>query len=133
MTAREHRLPKKLTLERYLTEDHIAVSTLDGVQSIPEKRLAAIGRVRQSSIRVPYFGSALECLAGTKLVLTATSAVARAASMREDLRVVEAPAEITGFSFQMVWHPRLTGDPAHGWLREQILQLIAERQRSDVG
>jgi len=123
VVARESRLPKRLTLERYLAEEHITVATLADVQSIPDKRLAALGHVRRSRLRMPYFGAALECIAGTRLVLTATSGVARAASERDDLRVIAAPREISGFGFQAVWHPRLTGDSAHAWLREKIFDL----------
>jgi DNA-binding transcriptional LysR family regulator len=112
-------------LERYLAEEHITVSLLADIQTIPDKRLAGLGKVRRSPMRVPYFGAALECIAGTELVLTATSGVAQAAMQRSDLRVIEAPKEITGFAFQAVWHPRLTGDPAHGWLRQQVASLTA--------
>jgi DNA-binding transcriptional LysR family regulator len=119
-------LPERLTLKRYLEADHVVVSMLDGVQSIPDKRLAALGKARKSSIRMPYFGAALECIAGTKLVLTATSGVAGAARRRKDLRVIEAPPEITGFGFQAVWHPRLETDRAQAWLREQIFLLARE-------
>jgi len=31
------------------------------------------------------------------------------------VRVVEPPHEIKGFSYFMVWHPRLTAEPAHAW------------------
>ena len=88
--------------------------------------LAALGKVRKSSIRMPYFGAALECIAGTELVLTATSGVAASARKRKDLRVIEAPPEITGFGFQAVWHPRLETDRAQAWLREQIFLLARD-------
>jgi DNA-binding transcriptional LysR family regulator len=37
-----------------------------------------------------------------------------------DVRVVEPPREIKGFSYFMAWHPRLTTEPAHAWFREQL-------------
>jgi DNA-binding transcriptional LysR family regulator len=121
-------LPERLSLDRYLAQEHIIVSLLADIQTIPDKRLAALGHSRRARIRIPYFGAALECVAGTKLVLTATSAIAAEARMRRDLRVIEAPREITGFAFQAVWHPRLSSDPAHTWLREQVFTLIADRK-----
>lgn len=121
--AAESGLPKRLNLERYLAEEHLTVSTLADIQTIPDKRLAALGYTRQSRMRVPYFGAALECIVGTKLILTATSGVARAAMKRSDLRVIEAPKEITGFAFQAAWHPRLSSDPAHTWLRQEIFRV----------
>ncbi|MDE1177656.1 MAG: LysR family transcriptional regulator [Edaphobacter sp.] len=117
------KLPKSLSLERYLAAEHIAVSTLAGVQSIPDKRLAALGLARMVRLRMPYFGAALECVAGTNLMLTATSGVAQAAKQRGDLRVLGAPRELAGFGFLAVWHPRLTSDPGHTWLRERLVEL----------
>ncbi|MCU1226383.1 MAG: transcriptional regulator, LysR family [Edaphobacter sp.] len=73
---------------------------LDGVQTIPDKRLAALGHTRRSSIRVPYFGAALECIPQTELVLTATSSIARIAATHPGLRIIEAPPEITAFRFR---------------------------------
>ena len=119
-------LPKRLSLQRYLEAEHIAVSVLDGVQTIPDKRLAALGHTRRFSFCVPYFGTALECIPGTDLVLTATSSAARMAEMHPDLRVIEAPAEIMGFSFQAVWHPRLTTDPAQRWLRQEMFRVARQ-------
>jgi DNA-binding transcriptional LysR family regulator len=122
IVARTSPLPARLTLEHYLAANHIAVPVLDGVQTIPDKRLAAHGLTRNYAIRLPYFGSALECLPGTPLMLTVTTSIARIAAANPALRVLVAPAEITPFSFQMVWHPRLTSDAAHAWLRSTLLR-----------
>ncbi|HTH52833.1 MAG TPA: LysR family transcriptional regulator [Edaphobacter sp.] len=129
IVARGSRWPERLTLKRYLEAEHIAVSLLDGVQSIPEKRLAILGKSRRWSIRMAYFGAALECVAGTELILTATSSAARVARARRDLRVIEVPPELTGFGFQAIWHPRAETDPAHMWLRRQIVALAKTLDR----
>jgi DNA-binding transcriptional LysR family regulator len=126
IVARDGKWPSRLSLKRYLSADHLTVSVLDSVQTIPDKRLAALGLTRRSTIRVPYFGAALECLPGTNLVLTATSGIAQIAKRQPDLCVLEAPAELTGFAFQAVWHPRLDSDSAHTWLRETLFQLSSE-------
>ena len=123
IVSRSNKLPKRLSLKHYLAAEHVAVSVLDGVQTIPDKRLAALGYTRRSSICVPYFGAALECIPQTNLVLTGTSSAARTAEMHPDLRVIEAPAELTGFSFQQVWHPRLNTDPAQRWLRMELSRI----------
>jgi DNA-binding transcriptional LysR family regulator len=118
--ARESNFGKKLSLKQYLTADHIAVATLPGVQTIPDKQLAALDAKRSSHIRVPYFGVALQCLAGTNLVLTLTAGMSSIVEKDPSLRLVEAPRELQGFHFLMAWHPRLNTDPRHTWLREAI-------------
>src|SRR6266436_3563291 len=67
--ARDSQFGDRLSLKHYLAASHIVVATYGGVQTIPDKQLAAVGAKRSSSIRVPYFGVALQCLRGTELVL----------------------------------------------------------------
>jgi hypothetical protein len=113
-------LPIRPVHSRYLAASHIVVSTYAGVQTIPDKQLAAVGAKRSSCIRLPYFGVALECLPGTELVLTVTSGVHSVVRGNRDLRVVKAPRELHPFHFLMAWHPRLNSDPRHVWLREAL-------------
>jgi len=116
----DHPVREPFTLESYLASEHIAVSTLPGVQSLPEKRLAALGHTRRNAIRLPYFGTALACVPGTPLILTATTSMLALVPKASNLRVLAAPRELTGFNFRMVWHPRLTHDLRHQWLRESL-------------
>jgi DNA-binding transcriptional LysR family regulator len=124
---RSHPVAEAFTLESYVAQEHIAVSTLPGVQSLPEKQLAALGHRRRNAIRLPYFGAALACLPGTGLVLTATTSVRALAGDSLLLRLVAPPPELTGFHFRMVWHPRLTHDARHEWLRASLRAAAASR------
>jgi DNA-binding transcriptional LysR family regulator len=123
VVAKRKEWPARLTLDRYLAAGHVAVSVLDNVQTIPDKRLAALGLSRRAALCVPYFGTALECIPQTNLVLTATSGIAQMAKRHSGLRVLDAPTELTGFAFQAIWHPRLNTDPAHSWLRQTLFRL----------
>jgi len=108
-----------------LPSHYIVVSTYAGVQTIPDKQLAAVGAKRSSCIRLPYFGVALQSLPGTELVLTVTSGMHSVVRGNRDLRVVKAPRELHPFYFLMAWHPRLNSDPRHVWLREAIRSTTA--------
>jgi DNA-binding transcriptional LysR family regulator len=118
--ARDSHFGDQLSLKQYVAASHIAVSPLAGVQTIPDKRLAAVGAKRSSCVRVPYFGVALQCLPGTELVLTLTSGMTSVVKGDRKLRLVKAPRELHGFHFLMAWHPRLNTDPRHVWLREAM-------------
>ncbi len=115
--ARGSRCGDRLSLKQYLAARHIVVATYAGVQTIPDKQLAAVGAKRSSCIRVPYFGVALQCLPGTELVLTVTSGMRSVIEGNRQLRAVKAPRELHPFHFLMAWHPRLNTDPPHMWLR----------------
>jgi DNA-binding transcriptional LysR family regulator len=118
--ARDSHFGDRLSLKHYLAASHIVVATYGGVQTIPDKQLAAVGAKRSSSIRVPYFGVALQCLPGTELVLTLTTGMTSAVKRNRDLRLVKAPQELRPFYFLMAWHPRLNSDPPHVWLRQAV-------------
>jgi DNA-binding transcriptional LysR family regulator len=126
--AHESRFGDFLTLKQYLAASHIVVSTYAGVQTIPDKQLAAVGAKRSSCVRVPYFGVALQCLAGTELVLTLTSGLTSVVKADCKLRLVKAPQELHPFHFLMAWHPRLNTDPRHMWLREAMRSITAGRE-----
>jgi len=127
--ARDSRFGDRLSLKQYLAASHIVVSTYAGVQTIPDKQLAAVGAQRKSYIRVPYFGVALQCLADTELVLTVTSGMSPAIRGNRELRIVKAPRELHPFHFLMAWHPRLNSDPRHAWLREAMRSTTAALNR----
>jgi len=123
--AHDSRFGDSLSLKQYLSAYHIVVGTYAGVQTIPDKQLAAIGAKRNSCVRVPYFGVALQCLAGTELVLTLTSGMTSVVKRDRRLRLVKAPQELHAFHFLMAWHPRLNSDPRHLWLRDAIRSTTA--------
>jgi DNA-binding transcriptional LysR family regulator len=115
-----------LSLKQYLAASHIVVATYAGVQTIPDKQLAAVGAKRNSCVRVPYFGVALQCLPGTELVLTLTSGMTSVVKRDRRLRLVKAPPELHAFHFLIAWHPRHNTDPRHVWLREAMRSTIAD-------
>jgi DNA-binding transcriptional LysR family regulator len=121
--ARQSKFGDRLTLKQYLAAEHLTVTTLPSVQNIPDKQLAALGVKRRSSVRMPYFGAALSCLPGTELVLTLTNGMRQMVERNSTLRLVKAPQELRPFHFLMVWHPRLTADARHTWLREALSQV----------
>jgi DNA-binding transcriptional LysR family regulator len=114
-----------LSLNQYLSASHIVVATYAGVQTIPDKQLAAVGAKRNSCIRLPYFGVALQCLPGTELVLTLTSGMTSMVKRDRRLRLVKAPPELHAFHFLMAWHSRQNTDPRHVWLREAMRSTTA--------
>jgi DNA-binding transcriptional LysR family regulator len=130
VVAKENPLNGRISLEEYAAASHLTVCTLAGVQSLPDKHLAALRVKRRSTIRMPYFGAAIRCIPHTNLVLTVTSGMAQAAALDPELKVLEAPRELLPFHFLMVWHNRLRTDAAHSWLRNALRSAATEIQTS---
>ena len=113
-----------LTLPQYLEAQHIGVTILDGLQTIPDQRLEAIGKKRHVLFRVPYFSAAIQVVAGTALVATIPRRMAALPeSLHSELRIAKAPKPLGRFKYLMAWHPRMDSDAPHIWLRSSIRKI----------
>lgn len=41
----------------------------------------------------------------------------------EDLRIVQLPGKIPEFQLDLIWHKMYENEPAHQWMREQLIAL----------
>jgi LysR family nod box-dependent transcriptional activator len=64
-------------------------------------------------------------LRGTNFVTLTGAALARKLADVAGLCVFEPPFETPPLISAMYWHPRCTTDPAHRWLRDQVLQIAS--------
>ena len=114
---------KRLTLKQYLQGDHIGVSILGGLQTVPEERLAALGYKRNVVVQVPYFAAAIQSVPNTELIATVPRRFALAYAQDPRIKLLAAPEPLYPFKYVMIWHPRVNTDSAHVWLRKTILTL----------
>jgi len=121
---------RRFTLKQYLQLPHALVETLDGQQTMVDRPLAQLGVKRRVALRIPFFIPAIFAIARTDLILTVPRKLAKIAAMA-GLRIVEPPREIKAFPYFMAWHPRLTNEASHAWLREQI-RVAARRIRQSA-
>jgi DNA-binding transcriptional LysR family regulator len=121
LVARAHKIrARRLSLKQYLNLPHVIVSTWEGQQTPVDRPLAELGLKRHAVLRVPFFVPSIFTVARTDLILTVPRRFGKLAAASADVRVVEPPREIKGFSYFMAWHPRLTAESAHTWFREQL-------------
>lgn len=123
VVAREASYARQLTLAQYLNASHIGITTFDGAQTIPDQRLTAAGEKRHCAFRVPYFSMAIRSVVGTPLVATVPKRLAPYESPNPALKILKAPKLLSPFKYLMTWHPRLTSDAAHVWLRSMVQQV----------
>jgi DNA-binding transcriptional LysR family regulator len=120
VVAKESPFKRALTLKQYLAADHIGIDIVGGTQTIPEKRLSAIGAKRHCPMFVPYHTTAMRSLVGTGLVATVPKRIAELEASNPSVKIVKAPAVLGTFKYLMAWHPRMNTDAAHIWLRSII-------------
>jgi DNA-binding transcriptional LysR family regulator len=111
---------RRFTLKQYLDLPHALVETWEGQQTPVDRPLAELGLKRRAVLRVPFFVPTILTIARTDLVLTLPRKLAKIVAASADVRVVEPPHQIKGFSYFMAWHPRLTAESAHAWFRQQL-------------
>jgi len=56
----------------------------------------------------------------TDLIATVPKRIALYEAHNPALKILLPPKIMTGFSYLMVWHPRMNTDAAHMWLRRAI-------------
>ncbi len=114
---------RRLTIKQYLEAEHVGLSGVAGSRFTPEKSLGAKGEKRRVVIRVPYSAAAIRCVAGTTLIATLPKRFAVIEQHNPAIRILQPPAQLSGFKYFMIWHPRVNTDAAHVWLRTAIRQI----------
>jgi DNA-binding transcriptional LysR family regulator len=120
VVARESRYPRRIGLRQYLEAKHVGIGVIAGRQTIPDQRLAALGHKRKCPVEVPFFTVAIRCVRGTDLIATVPRRLAQLQRHDPTVKILQPPAEMKGFPYLMIWHPRSDTDVAHSWLRSMV-------------
>jgi DNA-binding transcriptional LysR family regulator len=127
--SHEH-VGKRLTLETYTKLPHLDVAlTRDSMRDQRvDRALAAIGRRRRVSVRVPYFLLAPRLLERTDYVATVSARAGEILARMARLRVVAPPIEIPSYRFSQIWRADRDDDRAHSWLRQRVARICDLRE-----
>lgn len=116
------RLKRRPTLKQFCTLDQVIVSPDGGgFSGVTDAALAEHGLERRVVLSVPHFLFLRSVLESTDLVAMLPE---RLVGNSGTLQVVDAPLEVPGYEMAMLWHERSHRDPAHQWLREQIVRAV---------
>ena len=123
VVSRESEFERAITLKQYLAADHVAVDIIGGVQTHPDKHLAAIGKQRRCPLVVAQHTVAMRVAAVTDMIATVPRRMALLEPPKKVTKILEAPAALGSFKYVMIWHERMQTDAAHVWLRSTIRAL----------
>jgi DNA-binding transcriptional LysR family regulator len=124
------RLPPLPSIENYLAEGHVIVTTSGTGHSVVERMLRCHGR-RQVVLVVPSYQGIASLIGKTDLLATVPQ---RLADMIIDdglVRLFTVPFEISVYQIKQHWHERSHHDAARRWLRALLTELFLENSRSD--
>lgn len=105
--------------------DHLLVAPGGQPGGIVDQALDVLGRRRRVAIRIESFVPAPFLVAGTDLIATVPVGMALATAARLGLAVRAPPVSLPEVSAYLYWHARAEADPAHRWLREEVIEGAA--------
>lgn len=128
------RVVDALPLELYLTLEHAVYSPRGGGHTLQEKAIedafAARGLARRVRLQAAHFLGFTRIVAGSDVVTTLPSRLARVSASMTPVKILPAPIEIPAFQINQLWHRRYHQDPGNRWLRRLVAGLFGEH---DVG
>jgi DNA-binding transcriptional LysR family regulator len=114
---------RQLTLERFASMSHMVVSPSGIEQEWLDQACKARGIQRRVAITVPNFLSGAMVLEDTDLIATVASRVASRFARKLGFRILKLPLSCPKIPCMMMWHRLLTNQPAHRWLRSQLVEI----------
>jgi DNA-binding transcriptional LysR family regulator len=113
----------KMTPARYAAGRHVHVSR-DGTDRGPiDEALGALDLERKVVTIVGGFSTALGLARSSDLIASVPER--HTGNLRTGMHSFPLPVPLAKFTVSLLWHPRLDGDQAHRWLRDQIREVCA--------
>ncbi|OUR77537.1 hypothetical protein A9Q83_10370 [Alphaproteobacteria bacterium 46_93_T64] len=122
--SNEHKFAKKskLSLEDYLSCDHIHVSYRRKGGGVVDIGLGKIGASRNKVVRLQHHQAAFALLNQTDLMLSAPSTLANL----YNCRVFELPFEAPNLDLHLYWHGSAERSALNRWVRQKLKEATSE-------
>lgn len=113
---------EEIGLDRLCSLDHAFVDPTGGSFRGPiDDALAKAGRERNVMLAVPTFAMLLQLMKSKRLLAFVPGRVAD--TFDHGFSRVRTPLEMPYLEIVAIWHPRMTRDPKHKWLRETLVSV----------
>ena len=122
----------RLSLEKYVAMKHMLISRTGTRIGVIDEWLAERGLERRIALIVPHFLSAPFIVAKTDMLLSLPLRIAQHFVRLAPLKILPVPIDLPIYDLVMVWHPLREKNPAHHWLREQILAVCLTLDEPDA-
>ena len=114
-----------LTLQRFLSANHVLVSSRRSGRGHIDLALARSGHAVTSALRVTHFQLAFHAVAQTEMLLSAPLSLAQ----RYDVAVKPLPFDAPALEAMLYWHRKADIDPANVWMRDQLIAASGAQAR----
>ncbi len=114
----------RLTLDRYLEQDHVMVTSRRQGPGLEDVELSKRGLSRRIRLRCRNYLAALRAVAASDLVLTMAERYAPILSAGLRTETVAFPFRMPTLDLYLYWHASADGDAANRWLRGLVLDAF---------
>lgn len=120
-----------ISLEQFTSAKHMLMSRREAGTGIIDDWLESRGLARKVSLVVPNFLSAPWIVANSDLVFSLPLRIAEHFVRLAPLKILPIPIDFPTYDLLMVWHSLQDKEPAHAWLRQEILDICRDIVESD--
>ena len=110
----------RLSLEKYLSLQHVHVSSRRRGPGMVDVQLNKLGHQREIALRMQHYLVVPGILRNSDLAMTVPSRWAE----RAGLKALKLPFEVPSQQWHLLWHRSADGDQANRWLRERVITLM---------
>lgn len=125
LAAKHPRIGSTLSLQDYLSEQHILVSSRRSGGGFEDVELSRLGHRRQIRLRCQHQFTACRVVASSDLLATMPHSAAVVSNAGLDNRLLPFPVATAALDAYLYWHSHADHDPANCWLRHRILRILA--------
>jgi DNA-binding transcriptional LysR family regulator len=124
---KDHPLARgELTLDAYCKADHLLVSFSGRARGLADESLAQIDRTRRIRLTVNQFFTAGRIVTNSDLITVLPRHLIAATGMTDSVITKELPFAMPPVHVDMLWHERDGRNPAHKWLRTQMVAITGQ-------
>jgi DNA-binding transcriptional LysR family regulator len=118
-----------ISLDDYVRHPHVLTSLRPGrsVRGVVDDALEKLGLRRSVVLTTPRFLAVPSLVARAPVVVTMHARLARLFAAELGLSLSPPPVELREVAVSLFWHASYDRDPAHAWLRQTVVRLVAER------
>jgi len=120
------RIGSRLTLPRYLAEEHVVLTRSNPLDARLEGAEALLALERKVLLEVPSSLAIALVVSQSDLVGVVGRRLAEVLAPQLGLKILPMPIKLPLFPAYLVWHRSRDADPGHQWLRRGIKDVFAK-------
>jgi DNA-binding transcriptional LysR family regulator len=115
---------KRLTLRQFAAASHVGVFYRADSRGLIDNILAGHGLRRRLQAATPHFLTVPYVVAESDMIAVVPAGLAARFRKKLALEVRKSPLRLPPFHMRLLWHDHTAADPAHAWLRAEILECF---------